>query len=122
MSRSPSLPGAIRCTLVLMRDVAGNASTESRWVPRAAATLIAAAFASAAALGVFDAARSPDPLGPANAAALSIGVLAAGAVFGGWKAVQLAAGRRRAAADMWTLAWLGLFAAWVALPWLRLAF
>jgi hypothetical protein len=54
--------------------------------------------------------------------ALAVAILVAGAVAGGWKAVQLAAGRGRAVADVWTLAWLGMFAAWVALPWLQLAF
>jgi hypothetical protein len=89
---------------------------------RIAAVLVAAAFASAVALGVFDAVLSPDPLSPRDAAALSVVVLAAGAPAGGWKAAQLAAGRGRAAADMWTLAWLAMFAAWVALPWLQHAF
>jgi hypothetical protein len=71
---------------------------------------------------VFDAVLSPDPLSPGDAAALSLGLVAAGAVFGGWKVAQVAVGRGRPTADLWTLAWLGMFAAWVALPWLRLAF
>lgn len=87
-----------------------------------AAVLIAAAFASAATLGVFDVVRSPDPLSSREAAGLSVAVLAAGAVTGGWKAAQLAAGRGHAAVDVWTLAWLSMFAARGALPWLQLAF
>jgi hypothetical protein len=89
---------------------------------RLAAVLIATALASAVALGVFDAVLSPDPLSPLDAVALSVVVLAVGAVAGGWKAAQLVAGRGRAVADVWTLAWLWMFAAWVALPWLQLAF
>jgi hypothetical protein len=89
---------------------------------RLAAVLIAISLASAVALGVFDAVLSPDPLGLPDAVALAVAILVAGAVAGGWKAVQLAAGRGRAVADVWTLAWLGMFAAWVALPWLQLAF
>jgi hypothetical protein len=89
---------------------------------RLAAVLVATSLASAVALGVFDAVLSPDPLGLPEAAALTVAVLAAGAVAGGWKAVQLAASRGPAVADVWTLARLGLFAAWVALPWLQLAF
>ena len=81
-----------------------------------------AAFVSAAAVGVFDATLSPDPPSAGDAAMLSLAVLAAGGVAGGWKAVQLAAGRGHAVADMWTVTWLCMFAAWIALPWLRLAF
>jgi hypothetical protein len=89
---------------------------------RFAAVLVALAVASAAALGMFDAVLSPDPLSPSDATALSLAVLAAGGVAGGWKAMQLATGWGRAVADAWTLAWLWVFAAWVSLPWLRLAF
>jgi len=89
---------------------------------RSAAALVAAAVASAVAVGVFDVVLGPDPLSPGEAAVLSLAVLAAGGVAGGWKAVQLGAGRGRAVADLWTLAWLGVFAAWIAMPWLRLVF
>jgi hypothetical protein len=83
---------------------------------------VAALVASAVAVGLFDGVLSADPLGPDDAAVLSLAVLAAGGAAGGWKAVQLAAGSGHAAADMWTLTWLGMFAAWIAVPWLRLAF
>jgi len=83
---------------------------------------VALSPASAAAVGAFDAVLSPDPLSPVDAAAVSVAVLPAGAVAGGWKATQLADGRGRAVADLWTLAWLCVFAAWISMPWLQLAF
>ncbi len=105
-----------------MHDTVRNPPAQGLRLRRSAAALVAAAVVSAGAVGMFDVVRSPDPLSPSAAAVLSLAVLTAGGVAGGWKAVQLAAGRGQAVADVWTLTWLGVFAAWVAVPWLPLAF
>jgi fructose-1,6-bisphosphatase/inositol monophosphatase family enzyme len=101
-----------------MHNPVRNPPAQGLRLRRFAAALVAAAVA----VGMLDVVLSPDPLSPDDAAMLSLAVLAAGGVAGGWNAVQLAAGRGHAAADMWTLTWLCMFAAWIAVLWLRLAF
>lgn len=83
--------------------------------------LVGAALVSAAAIGAFDTTLSPDVLSPQDGVMLALAVIAFGGIAGGWKAAQLAVGRGRPVSDIWTLTWLCLFAAWIALPWLRLA-